>query len=49
MNQRAGGSEAGGPVATASATAEGRPELLVAGAFVGGLAVAFLLKQVTGG
>jgi hypothetical protein len=35
----------GGPVQAAASTADERPELLVGGAFLGGLAVAFLLKR----
>jgi hypothetical protein len=35
----------GGPVQAAASTADERPELLVGAAFLGGLAVAFLLKR----
>jgi hypothetical protein len=38
----------GGVAATAAATVDDRPELLVAGAFIGGLALAFVLRQVAG-
>ena len=41
--------DSAGPVQAASGMADERPELLVAGAFVGGLAVAFILKRAASG
>jgi hypothetical protein len=38
-----------GPTDAVAGTIDERPELLVAGAFVGGLAVALILKRVAGG
>jgi hypothetical protein len=49
LDESAATPDRSGPAGAVSGVAADRPELLVAGAFVGGLVLALLLKKVAGG